>query len=77
MLVTAAYVAEERRKAFGNTVYRCPTCGFQAWGRPVTAHEMLTTHDAMIALERLIGQDVDTTPHAVKKRDRRSEELAK
>lgn len=60
MRVTAAYVAEQRRKAFGNTVYRCPTCGFQAWGRPVTAHEMLTDHAGMIPLERFIGQDVDT-----------------
>lgn len=38
------------RNSFGNTIYRCPDCGFEAWGAPVTYHEMVTGHASMTAI---------------------------
>ena len=38
--VTRTYAADRRKRAYGNTVYRCDRCGFEAWGRPTTLHAL-------------------------------------
>jgi len=32
------------RCSYGNTVYRCNECGFDAWGAAVNYHELSTGH---------------------------------
>jgi len=72
VIITSAYVAAQRAKAYGDTVYRCtnPACGWQGWGTPVTYHGLkrqpgvwgYVVEDGhhMEPLERFIGHEVRT-----------------
>jgi hypothetical protein len=53
--VTRAYAEAARQRAYGHTVYRCPTCGLEAWGGAVTMHEhQHRDHLGMVPLDTLV-----------------------
>lgn len=57
--ITKAYATARRKRAYGNSVYRCLDCGFEAWGAAVNYHELhFREHRGMVNLDTLVGQVV-------------------